>query len=271
MSENLKAGEYYGKVSNKQQISSSVLLEVCHHQKVDLPKHSHELGFFSFLLDGSYSETYGRKSFSYRPMTIWWHRPGIQHKDEIGSTGGHFFNIEVKSQYLEQLQQIIKIPEDFFARNDSLVWLACRLYHEFKNWGICSDLIAEGITLEMLGYSAQNQLSVNKRSPIWLSKVIEKLNDELTENFSIEQLGLEANIHPVHLAKVFRQFQNQTIGEYQQKLRVSRAIQMLYNQEVPLSEIAVAVGFFDQSHFTRIFKRQLGITPAVFRQTLAKN
>lgn len=268
MSGKLKAGDYYGKVSNRRQISSSVLLEVVHPQRVDLPKHSHELGFFSFLLDGSYSEIYGTKSFSYRPLTIWWHRPGILHKDEIGSTGGHFFNLEIRPEYLEKLQEIIKIPEDFYAQNNSLVWLACRLYHEFKNWENSSELVAEGITLEMLGHSAREQFREKKRPPIWFLRVVERLNDEFASNFVIEQLAMEANVHPVHLAKVFRQFQHQTIGEYQQKLRVSRAIEMLQNREIRLSEIAASVGFFDQSHFTRIFKRHLGITPAVFRQSL---
>lgn len=268
MSNNLKAGEYYGKVSNNQRIPSSVLLEVVHSQRVDLPKHSHELAFFSFLLNGSYSETYGKKSFSYRPMTIWWHRPGIMHKDVIGNTGGHFFNIEIQPQYLEQLQQTLKLPEDFYVQNNSLIWLVCRLYHEFKNWQIGSELIAEGITLEMLGYSAQRQFLTNNRPPSWLWRVIEKLNDEFAQNFSTEQLAQEANVHPVHLATVFRQFQHQTIGEYVQKLRLSRAIQMLFNPERSLSEIAVSVGFYDQSHFARIFKRHLAITPGAFRNSL---
>jgi AraC family transcriptional regulator len=129
-------------------------------------------------------------------------------------------------------------------------------------------LVAEGITLEMLGHSVREQFREKKRPPVWFLRVIEKLNDEFAANFTLEQLATEASVHPVHLAKVFRQFQRQTIGEYQQKLRVSRAIQLLRDRKIPLSEIAISVGFFDQSHFTRVFKRHLGLTPAVFRQSL---
>jgi AraC family transcriptional regulator len=268
MSNKLKAGEYYGNISSNQRIFSSAYFEVVHKRGVDMPTHSHELAFFSFLLDGSYSETYGRKSFSYRPMTIWWHRPGILHKDEVGSGGAHFFNIEIQPQYLERLQQVMKLPEDFHVQSNPLVWSACRLYHEFKNWQAGSELIAEGITLEMLGYSSQKQFLNNTRPPRWLQRVIEKLNDEFAENFTVEQLAREADVHPVHLAVVFRKFQHQTIGEYARQHRLARATQMLFDRDFSLAEIANSTGFVDQSHFTRVFKRYHGITPAVFRRNL---
>jgi AraC family transcriptional regulator len=268
MSNELRAGEYYGEISNNKKISSTVLSEVSHKRSVDIPTHSHELAFFSFLLDGSYSETYGGKSFSYRPMTIWWHRPGVLHKDEVGKRGAHFFTIEIQPQYLLRLQEIMKLPEDFYVQNDRLTWSACRLYREFKNWQIGSELIAEGIMLEMLGFSSQRQRLTRTRPPGWLLRVIDRLNDDLAGNFTIEYLAAEEGVHPVHLAVAFRKFQHQTIGEYVRQRRLARATQMLFDREIPLAEIALATGFFDQSHFTRVFKRYLGTTPASFRQTL---
>ncbi len=268
MSNNLRAGEYYGNVSNNQKISSSVLSEVSHKRGADIPTHSHELAFFSFLLDGSYSETYGGKSFSYRPLTIWWHRPGVLHKDEVGNGGAHFFTIEIQPQYLQKLQQVMKLPEDFYVQSNPLIWSACRLYNEFKNWQVGSELIAEGITLEMLGYSSQRQLLTSTRPPAWLRRVIEILDDELAENLTIEYLANEAGVHPVHLAVAFRKFQHQTIGEYVRQRRLARATQMLFDREIPLADIAASTGFFDQSHFTRVFKRYLGLTPAIFRKNL---
>ena len=268
MSKEFRAGEYYGAVANSRKLSSSVLSEVCQQRGVDIPTHSHELAFFSLLLDGSYSETYGRKSFSYRPMTIWWHRPGVLHKDEVGTGGAHFFNIEIKLQYLQGLQQIMKLPEDFYVQSSPLIWSACRLYREFKNWQIGSELIAEGIMLEMLGFATQRELLTGIRPQPWLLRVIDRLNDALEENFTIESLAAEASVHPVHLAAAFRKFQHQTIGEYVRQRRLGRATQMLFDKEIPLADIAVSTGFFDQSHFTRVFKRHFGLTPAVFRKNL---
>jgi AraC family transcriptional regulator len=268
MSNNLKAGEFYGQVPNKRNLSALTLTEVVHTRQISVPKHSHELGHFQLLLDGSYLENCGGKSVASRPMTISWHRPGIIHKDEIGTTGGRFFMIEMHPRAIEQMKQFAKLPPDFYARHSPLVWLGCRLYHEFKNWQFCSDLVAEGISLEMLAFAARKQLSAEKQPPVWLARVVEKLSGEFTENFSTEDLALAANVHPVHLAAVFRQFYHETMGEYVQKLRIAHASRLLLDKEIPLAEIAYAAGFSDQSHFTRIFKRFVGVTPGAFRSSL---
>lgn len=268
MSNNLKAGEFYGQVPNKRTLSSLTLTEVVHRRQISVPKHSHELAHFQLLLDGSYQENCGGKNISSSPMTISWHRPGIIHKDEIGAKGGRFFMVEMHSCAIEQMKQFARLPEDFYIKNSPLVWLGCRLYHEFKNWQFCSDLVAEGISLEMLAFSARKQLSTEKHPPAWLVRVVEKLNEEFTGNFSTEELAAEANVHPVYLASVFRQFYHETMGEYVQKLRIAHASKLLLNKEIPLIEIAYSAGFSDQSHFTRIFKRFVGITPGAFRNSL---
>ena len=268
MSNNLKAGEFYGQVPGKRNLSALTLTEVVHTRPISVPKHSHELGHFQLLLDGSYLENCGGKSVASRPMTISWHRPGIIHKDEIGAQGGRFFMIEMHPRAIEQMKQFARLPADFYARHSPLVWLGCRLYHEFKNWQLCSELVAEGISLEMLAFAARQQLSSEKQPPGWLARVVEKLTEEFTENFSTEELATEANVHPVHLAAVFRQFYNETMGEYVQKLRVAHASRLLLDKEIPLAEIAYCAGFSDQSHFTRIFKRFVGVTPGAFRSSL---
>ena len=268
MSNNLRAGEFYGLVPNKREISALTLTEVVHTRQISVPKHSHELAHFQLLLDGSYLENCGGKTVTSSPMTISWHRPGIIHKDEIGAKGGRFFMIELQPRSIEQMRQFAKLPEDFYARHNSLVWLGCRLYNEFKNWQFCSDLVAEGIALEMLGFSARKQIANEKQPPSWLVRVVEKLNEEFTGNFSTEDLAAEANVHPVHLAAVFRRFYSETMGEYVQKLRIAHASKLLLNRELPLAEIAYSAGFSDQSHFTRVFKRFVGITPGAFRNSL---
>ena len=200
-------------------------------------------------------------------MTIWWHPSGVSHKDEIGKSGGKLFVVDINSKTLENLQEYAPVPEAFYEKSTPLVWLASRLYHEFKSWQTCSEFIAEGLTLEMLAYSARKEIEKERQSPGWLLSVIEKLNEEFNEKPSTGELAREVGVHPVHLAAVFRKFHKQTIGEYVQNLRVVYALELLLNGEIPLAEIAVSAGFSDQSHFTRVFKRMRGITPGAFRKS----
>src|SRR4051812_23045313 len=164
-SQNLNAGEFYGHVPQKRCINSSIITEVVHTKQISVPRHSHELGHFQLLLSGSYSETFGGKSVSSSPMTISWHRPGITHRDEIGQGGGKFFMVEIQPSCIGQLEQLARLPEDFYIRNHALVWLAGRLYNEFKNWQLGSELISEGITLEMLAHLARKDVKKENRPP----------------------------------------------------------------------------------------------------------
>ncbi|MCB1026019.1 MAG: helix-turn-helix transcriptional regulator, partial [Acidobacteria bacterium] len=108
-----------------------------------------------------------------------------------------------------------------------------------------------------------------KRPPKWLNVIVEKLNDEFIETPTNESLSMLADVHPVHMAAIFRKFHKQTIGEYVQNKRIKYASRLLLNKEIPLSEVALSSGFSDQSHFNRVFKRFTRLTPGEFRKTIS--
>lgn len=268
MSHNLKAGEFFGQVPRKMGTTLSVMTEVVHSTRVNVPRHSHELGHFQLLIRGNYIETFEGTTVSSSPMTISWHRPGLTHKDQIGNNGGTFFMIEMRPEAISRYEDFAKLPDDFSLKGHFLVSLASRLYQEFRNWDIGSDLIAEGMTLEMLAHLARTTLRRGKQAPLWLKLVVEKIMAEFNSEIRTEDLAEAAGVHPVHLAAVFRQFQNETVGECIQRLRVEHASSLLSDKTMALSEIAYASGFADQSHFTRVFKRHTGITPGRYREFL---
>src|SRR3982751_353702 len=171
MSQNLKAGEFFGQVPYKMGTALSVMTEVVHSTRTSVPRHSHELGHFQLLVRGSYIETFDGSTVSSSPMTISWHRPGLTHKDEIGNNGGTFFMIEMRPEAIRRYEDFAKLPDDFSLKGHFLVSLANRLYGEFRNWDIGSDLIAEGMTLEMLAHLARSTMHRGKQVPAWLKLV----------------------------------------------------------------------------------------------------
>ncbi len=269
-SSHLNPGQFYGHSAVKQQVAGLILSDLVHNEGKLIPPHSHELGFFSLLLDGAYQEFYRTRTIHYDPMTITWHPPGISHRDEIGHKGGKFFTVEVQNSWLDRVREFAAVPESLYdANGGELVWLAMRLYREHREAQLASPLVIEGVMLEMLAIATRQQLPNEKRPPIWLNRVVELLHADFQQNITTSDLAAEAGVHPVHLAAVFRQFHHQTIGEYQQQLRVQFAARQLGNPELPLIEIAQAAGFSDQSHLTRIFKRFSGTTPGAFRALLS--
>jgi len=259
----------YTKPVSLVETSSSILADGFFEKQESFPKHSHENGYYTLLLGGSHAEfAKTTENSPDLPGAVWWNEPGVTHKSSIGRKGVSFFCITIKQDNFESANQQFPIPEYFSTQGCEINWLAFRLYSEFKNWQICSPLIAEGIILEMLGLTARTNLKLEKLAPKWLTQVVEKLHDEFLEHPTTEELAHQANVHPVYLARVFRKFNDQTIGEYILNLRIRYAQGLLVNQEIPLVEIAISSGFSDQSHFTRTFKRFVGTTPGVFRKNL---
>ncbi|RJQ48713.1 MAG: AraC family transcriptional regulator [Desulfobacteraceae bacterium] len=87
-----------------------------------------------------------------------------------------------------------------------------------------------------------------------------------TENISLHQLADLAGLSPYYLTRLFTRIEGLPPHAYLTQVRIGRA-KAFIRQGMSLSEVAVAAGFTDQSHFTRHFKRLVGVTPGKFSGT----
>lgn len=69
-----------------------------------------------------------------------------------------------------------------------------------------------------------------------------------------------------HFARLFKQSIGVTPHQYVIRCRVARAKHLLLQGELNIAEVAKSVGFFDQSHLTKHFKRLVGVTPKTILQ-----
>ena len=83
---------------------------------------------------------------------------------------------------------------------------------------------------------------------------------------SLAEIAAAAGVHRVHLSREFRRYFSTTVGEHLRRKRIEHACHLITASEMPLMEIAVTCGFSDQSHFSATFRRQMGLTPARYRQ-----
>jgi AraC family transcriptional regulator len=84
----------------------------------------------------------------------------------------------------------------------------------------------------------------------------------------LTELARQVEVHPVYLARAFREAFGETVGECVRRRRLDAACHRLTHSTDSLSEIAAGTGFADQSHLTRTFRRYLGTTPAGYRRAL---
>ena len=87
---------------------------------------------------------------------------------------------------------------------------------------------------------------------------------------SVGELARAVGVHPGHLSRTFRERLGRTAGHYLEQLRVERACRLLVT-EAPLVDVAMRSGFADQSHFTRTFRRSVGVSPGRYRRLLTSS
>jgi len=110
-----------------------------------------------------------------------------------------------------------------------------------------------------------------KKTPAWAKEIRDLIQDQIDTNLTLKELSKDLNIHPAYLSREFsKHFDNLSFGDYIRKQRIEKAIDYLNNSNFSLTKIAYLTGFSDQSHFTRIFKKQTGKSPSVFRKEFKK-
>jgi transcriptional regulator GlxA family with amidase domain len=92
------------------------------------------------------------------------------------------------------------------------------------------------------------------------------VNAHVGATVDLATLATVAGVSIHHFARAFKQTAGVTPHHYLMQKRVERAQGMLDHTDLPLSEIACAAGFSDQSHLARHFRQMLGVTPGQFRR-----
>jgi AraC-like DNA-binding protein len=101
--------------------------------------------------------------------------------------------------------------------------------------------------------------------PAAMRRIQEYVDAHVSENVDLAVLAGIAGLSVFHFAREFKRTAGVTPHYYLLKTRVDRAKNLLSRTDLSLSEIALAAGFSDQSHFTRRFRQILGTTPREFR------
>jgi len=101
--------------------------------------------------------------------------------------------------------------------------------------------------------------------PRVLQRICEHIEAHIEEKISVDALATLAGLSAPHFTRAFRHSSGLPPHTYVLRRRLERAELMLRNTRLPLSEIAAAMGFADQSHLTRHFHRLTGVAPSLIR------
>ena len=98
-----------------------------------------------------------------------------------------------------------------------------------------------------------------------LNRVREYIGQHLDDNVSLTALAEVAGVSLYHFAKAFKQSTGATPHQYVLDRKIDHAKELLRDPNRSVLEASSRTGFADQSHFTKIFRRLVGVTPTEFR------
>jgi AraC family transcriptional regulator len=85
------------------------------------------------------------------------------------------------------------------------------------------------------------------------------------QTLRLDAIAQELRCSPYHLCRTFRRATGATLGRHQSRLRVRAALERIAAGERDLTRLALDLGFYDHSHFCRVFRREVGFAPSAWR------
>ena len=199
--------------------------------------------------------------------------PGVWHRFKPSyETGWEEFWVGFQGHYAEYLMR-----QECFSSEKSLISIGfrsellnvfTRLIDTLKYEGMAYQQIATCQVIQLLGLvytsALMSDTSRNRREQI-VHQVRYRIQGIWAQPIDFEMLAEENNVSYVWLRKAFKEVMGVAPGQYHLNLKIDKAIQMLGETSLSVSEIAYQTGFESLFYFSRIFRKKTALSPTEFR------
>lgn len=267
-----------------------------HYSKVDVcPRPAHKHNFFElvYIASGTGIQCINENLFHYQPGHLFLITPDDCHSFQIGTTTElvfiRFNDLYVRSQQQNDLRQIewtkkleyilhnashqpgciLRNPPDKIlvkAMMESLLgeWTNKQLYHH----EILSQIVNTVITIvaRNIGLTMPNKVTDNTGSTVvqLLNYIQENIYD--AEKLKTEIIAGHFGIADGYLSRYFKKHTGESIQQYIINYKLKLVETRLQHSDMRINEIVNELGFTDESHLNRLFKKYKGLTPTAFRK-----
>ncbi|MDQ7094547.1 PocR ligand-binding domain-containing protein [Desulfosporosinus sp. PR] len=102
--------------------------------------------------------------------------------------------------------------------------------------------------------------------------IVKDARDFMMENYAlpltVNSVAQHLFISPSHLSRLFREELDCTINDYLTRVRVEQAVEIMKKPELSVAQVSKAVGFQNQSYFAKVFRKYIGVTPIIYKNSL---
>ena len=228
--------------------------------------HYHENPYFSFTTQGHCRHINKRETFDCSPDSLLFHNCHEPHYNTKSSGLSRGFQIELSHDWCKKFEvDLDHLPGSVRITSPNAKLLFYNIYKEAKLSDDTSNLTIDALLLETFETIRGVEKFSAPGTPRWVKKIDEILHENFDHTLSLQKVSEELGLHFVHLSRDFPRYFRCNFSQYVRKIKVEKALGLLRNQKLSMTDIAFACGFADQSHFIRCFKEFTGLTPNDFR------
>jgi len=246
-------------------------VELAPHERVH--RDSHACHRFVLVLKGELVEIRDGETERWTASSVLFRQAGEARTYQAGANGAVCLVVALEPAWLRRARgQSGVLARSAAFRGGLAVHLAQRLHGEFRLRDEVSRLAIESLVLGLLAETSRRAAreAAGLAIPLWLVRARAIMDARFADRLALTTVAALVGVHPVHLARSFRRTYRTTFGAYLRGVRLDFAQRELARSTQPLSAIAAAAGFCDQSHLSRLFKRQTGMSPSAYRAACAR-
>lgn len=99
-----------------------------------------------------------------------------------------------------------------------------------------------------------------------IQKALRYINMHYTEKITLDDVAGAVFLSPAYFSKIFNEEMKTSFTGYLNRLRIEKSKTLLRNTDIPLVDLAGLIGYEDQSYFTKVFKKMVGVSPGRYRE-----
>ncbi len=126
------------------------------------------------------------------------------------------------------------------------------------------DILQEAEQTENPAEEAEN----SEASSFLVNNALKYMEEHYREKLKLQDVADQVYVSQWHLSKLLNRYKQQSFSDILNNIRIEKAKELLRDPSLRIGDIADMVGFLDMAHFSRVFKRQTGVSANEFRNNL---
>lgn len=188
----------------------------------------------------------------------------------IGARDSDFFPPELAENYMRDDHEVLRTSEAIIDKvelnrnpDGSIDWFCTTKLPIFDKKGLAIGVC--GITRDV-----KKMNTTNARFLSW-APVLEIMLNDFAQPLSTAALAAKVSLSVSQFNRQFRKKFHTTPRAYLTNVRMNAACHLLVTTDLPISDISLQTGFYDQSHFSNQFVRHRGLPPSQYRAKFTQN